>query len=141
MWGVFDILHEGHSELLKKASSLGHLRVIIMPDRIVKESKRIVYDENIRRENLIKTGFIKDVYIEALPHLKCFDLASPDIFCFGYDQKGERNDKVKSYIKNKFPTCQFMAMDKHGDIHSSDLRETIMCPCGSDKIWKNCCGK
>jgi cytidyltransferase-like protein len=141
LWGVFDILHEGHIKLFQEASKLGNLCVIVLPDKKISDSKRVVYSENERRENLMKTGYVKDVYIDALPDLKCFDLVPPDIFCFGYDQDTEWQEKLKSHISNKFPSCKFITLDKYTDIHSSDLREIIECPCGSGKKYKKCHGK
>jgi cytidyltransferase-like protein len=140
LWGTFDILHEGHFRLFQEASRLGNLFVIALPDKRMSESKRIIHDENERRKNLLKTGYFKDVFIDALPDLKCFDLTPPDIFCFGYDQDVQWREKIKVYIKNRFPKCKFVILEKYGDTHSSDLREAIKCPCGSGKKYKKCHG-
>jgi len=141
LWGSFDILHEGHLRLFQEVSKLGDLYVIVLPDDKVIESKHIINNENKRRENILKTKYVKNAFIDALPSLKCFDLVIPDIFCFGYDQDIQWQEKIKNHISNKFPWCKFITMDKYADIHSSDLRETIECPCGSGKKYKKCCGK
>lgn len=125
LWGTFDILHEGHLKLFQEASKLGNLYVIVLPDKRTSENKRIIYDENERKENLLKTGYVKGVFIDALPDLKCFDLVPPDIFCFGYDQDMQWQEKIKSHINNKFPRCKFITMGKYADIHSSNLRVAI----------------
>lgn len=129
LWGVFDILHEGHIKLFQEALKLGNLYIIVLPDKRVNENKRVVHDENKRKNNLIKTGYIKNVYIDALPDLKCFDLVSPDIFCFGYDQDILWQAKLKGYIRRRFPRCKFITMNKYADIHSSDLKKTIKYSC------------
>ncbi|MDP2946865.1 MAG: adenylyltransferase/cytidyltransferase family protein [Nanoarchaeota archaeon] len=125
LWGTFDILHEGHIKLFQEASKLGNLYVIVLPDERTSESKRIVHNENKRRENLLRTEYIKNVFIDALPDLKCFDSMPPDIFCFGYDQNKQWREKIENHIKNIFPLCKFITMDKYTDVHSSDLRKTI----------------
>ena len=125
MWGTFDILHEGHFRLFQEASKLGNLYEIVLPDKRIGESKRIVHDENERRENLLRIGYFKDVFIDALPDLKCFDLVPPDIFCFGYDQDMQWQEKLKSHISNKFPKCKFFIMGKYANIHSSNLRKAM----------------
>ena len=75
----------GHLKLFQEVSKLGNLYVIVLPDKRTSENKRIIHDENERKENLLKTGHVKDAFIDALPDLKCLDLVPPDIFCFGYD--------------------------------------------------------
>jgi len=141
IWGVFDIIHEGHIRLFQEASKLGDLYIIVLPDKRVNENKRTIYNENERKNNLLKTGYAKKVYIDALPDLECFDLTPPDIFCFGYDQDIDWRKKIENYIKNKFSRCKFIVLDKYSDTHSSDLRKTIEYPCGSNKKLKKCHGK
>lgn len=141
LWGTFDILHEGHLKLLGEAAKLGNLHVILMPDHKVRTWKKIVFDENTRRRNLLATGYPKEVFVDALPEMKCFESVKPDLFCFGYDQDQEWMDKLKNHISERFPSCEFRVMEKYADIHSSDLRKTIACACGSGTIWLNCHGK
>ena len=125
LWGTFDILHEGHTKLFQEASKLGNLYIIVLPDKRMRENKRIMHNENKRRENLLKTEYAKDVFIDALPDLKCFDLIPPDIFCFGYDQDIQWQEKIKNHIGKKFPQCKFVIMNKYANTHSSHLRRNI----------------
>ena len=127
VWGTFDILHEGHLKLFEEASKLGNLHVIVMPDKKVRQWKKIVRDEKTRRENILKTKYTKEVFIDALPEMKCFDAVRPDIFCFGYDQDEEWKVKLKNHIAQISPSCEFIAMGKYGDVHSSHLREKMDC--------------
>jgi 8-oxo-dGTP diphosphatase len=125
LWGTFDVLHDGHFRLFQETSKLGNLYIIVLPDERISESKQIVHNENKRKENLLKTKYAKGVFIDALPDLKCFDSVPPDIFCFGYDQDGQWQEKIKNHIVKKFPWCKFITMDKYADIHSSHLRGGI----------------
>ena len=125
LWGAFDILHDGHLKLFQEASKLGNLYIIVLPDKIIRENKHIIYGEKKRKENLLKTWYIKEVFVDAWPELKCFDSVRPDIFCFGYDQDMKWQERIKNHIKNKFPYCRFIIMGKYADIHSSNLRKII----------------
>src|SRR6187551_1575336 len=140
LWGAFDVLHEGHARLFEHARTFGDVYVIVMPDEVVRQYKKTIYNQEQRKNNLIEAGYVREVYIDALPDMHCLDTMAPDLFCFGYDQNLEWQEKLKSYIRSKFPQCEFMVMDKYADVHSSDLREKMDCPCGTKKRWKDCHG-
>jgi len=76
--GCFDILHEGHAYLIKKASEIAKknrskLVILINSDKSVKEwkkkigykdwSQRPINDVNVRKENLLKLNGVYSVYI------------------------------------------------------------------------------
>ncbi len=57
MGGTFDILHDGHIELLKKSFEIGKFVIIgVTSDNLVKEklNKRINNSFNIRKRNLVR---------------------------------------------------------------------------------------
>ncbi|MFA5188722.1 MAG: adenylyltransferase/cytidyltransferase family protein [Patescibacteria group bacterium] len=89
-WGTFDNLHEGHLEFLNAAKLLGNkLFVIIVPDEAVMENKGHLplQDENLRKSNLEKLGFIDKVFIDSFDkQLESLKQINPDIFCLGHDQ-------------------------------------------------------
>ena len=62
--GCFDILHEGHLQLLKEAKNLGRLIILLNSDESVtalKGTGRPFNNEEIRKQNLINTGFVDEV--------------------------------------------------------------------------------
>lgn len=141
LWGTFDVLHDGHFKVFEAVRKIGKVHVIVLPDERINEDKKLFNNENIRRENLLKLAPISNAYIDALPDIKCFEAVPPDIFCFGYDQSSEWRLKLEKYIAEKFPTCEFIKLEKYSDSHSRAVKEKILCHCGSGNAWKNCHGK
>jgi cytidyltransferase-like protein len=139
VWGAFDILHEGHFKLFDEVNKFGKLFIIVLPDDVIAEDKKTYYTAEERQGNLLKTGCSEDVYIDALPNMHCFDITSPDVFCFGYDQSKEWTEKMKSYLRTNFPKCELMHMKEYSDVHSSELRDAMECRCNSGKRYKDCC--
>ena len=93
--GTFDILHRGHLEMLKYASSLGdELFVCIDSDNRVKELKgegRPINNQNDRKFMLDSLKFVTRCWIfsdeEELEHI--IELYKPDIMVKGSDYKGK----------------------------------------------------
>jgi len=137
LWGIFDVLHEGHERLFEEAEKMGNVHVIVVPAERTPH-KRLVFDDETRRKNVLNSPRVKAAYLDTFPELSCFNASPPDVFCSGYDQDDEWDEKIKELIKSRFPACRFVTMDEYADVHSSDLRETIGCPCGSGKLWKDC---
>lgn len=141
IWGAFDILHDGHIQFLQNVKKLGLVYVILIPDKVVKKYKKLYFKADTRKKHLLKTGIVKKVFIDALPNIKCFAKIAPDIFVFGYDQNKEWNNILKKYILERFPNCKFKTLRKYSEIHSSHLKNKILCYCGSGKKFIDCCGK
>ena len=141
VWGAFDIIHDGHIKFLKTAQKFGDVYVILVPDKVVKKYKKLYFNAVDRKKHLMKTGFIKKVFVDALPSIKCFKKTHPDIFIFGYDQNKEWNNILKKYILDKFPNCKFKTLKKYSETHSSHIKEKILCYCHSGKKFIDCCGK
>lgn len=92
--GTFDILHIGHIELLKYASSFGSVRVGIDSDARVKQLKgslRPFNNENIRKQFLSSLRFVSNVVIfdnndQLEQHIAEY---KPDYFVIGDDYKNK----------------------------------------------------
>jgi len=102
VFGTFDILHQGHLFLFKKAKELGdELYVIIAKDKNVEkfkknlpknnEQQRLENIKNIEEVNQIILGDENDIY-------KIIEEIKPDIIALGYDQN-EQN--LNNEFKNK----------------------------------------
>ncbi|KKU90842.1 MAG: FAD synthase [Candidatus Jorgensenbacteria bacterium GW2011_GWA1_48_11] len=126
VWGTFDIIHDGHLSFFKAAKALGdRLYVIVLPDKYLADHKRgIAKKENIRRENLLNNPIIDGVFIDSLHDgFSCFEKVKLDIFCFGYDQNNEWQNKLREYLVKNFPKCRIIQLPEFaGGIHSSHFR-------------------
>lgn len=63
--GTFDGLHKGHYDLLRTASELGHVYLGLNSDESVQKLKgphRPFYNYDLRRDDIIKTGFVKEIF-------------------------------------------------------------------------------
>ncbi len=127
--GTFDILHEAHKELLRKARRLGDsLAVIIVPDKIVFENKgRLpINNQEERKNNVKRLPFVNEVYIDCLSEeLESLVALQPDIFVFGYDQTTQREEKLKEYLNNKGLNPEYVIIETEIKIHSSELKDDL----------------
>ncbi len=63
--GTFDLLHKGHKEFLKKADSLGKVKVGLSSDRMAKELKGIEVEKFEVRANDIR-DFLGNIEVEEI---------------------------------------------------------------------------
>lgn len=80
-YGVFDLLHCGHIESLKKASKLGHLTVGVFSDKVAESFKRKPIIPEEQRLQLIKE--LKCVDDAFILHSKIPDVSKYDIVAKG----------------------------------------------------------
>lgn len=119
-YGTFDLFHEGHYRLLKRAKELGdHLIVGVTTETYDKTRGKLgVMDSLMTRiENVRKTGFADEIIIEESPGQKFSDIKkyNIDIFTVGSDWIGEF-DYLRDY-------CKVVYLDRTKDISSTLLRE------------------
>ena len=103
-FGTFDILHPGHTYILKAAKKLGgHLTVIIARDATVLKikGKKSVFNENTRLKNVKGLKIADKVRLGSLGNkYKVISDEKPDIIALGYDQKFFVDDLKKVIGKN-----------------------------------------
>lgn len=119
-YGTFDLFHEGHYRLLKRAKELGdYLIVGVTTEAYDKTRGKLgVMDSLMTRiENVKKTGFADEIIIEESPGQKFSDIKkyNIDIFTVGSDWIGEF-DYLRDY-------CKVVYLDRTKDISSTLLRE------------------
>ena len=88
--GVFDLLHKGHLNLLKKAANLGKLTVGIVSDSAVKRQKgksRPIQDELYRQELVSSLSCVYGTFIVNDFIFPEVEVNSHDIICVGADQQ------------------------------------------------------
>lgn len=119
-YGTFDLFHEGHYRLLKRAKALGdYLIVGVTTDAYDKARGKLnVVDSLVTRiENVKKTGFADEIIIEESQGQKVNDIKRfrIDIFAIGSDWTGEF-DYLNDY-------CKVVYLERTKDISSTMLRE------------------
>ena len=118
-YGSFDLFHEGHYQLLKRAKELGdHLTVGVTTEHFdLMRGKLNLVDSVITRiENVKKTGFADRIIVEDHEGQKIEDIQryGIDIFTLGSDWEG-RFDYLKQY-------CEVVYLPRTAGVSSTLLR-------------------
>lgn len=119
-YGTYDLFHEGHYNLLKRAKALGDYLIVGVTTEYydLQRGKLNVMDSVLKRvENVRKTGLADEIIIEDHEGQKPEDIQkmNVDIFAIGSDWVG-----VFDYLKE---FCEVVYLDRTPDISSSILRE------------------
>lgn len=130
VWGRFDELHDGSIKFLRNAKELGdELYIVIIPNKVYEDYKEKMPKNNaeVRKNNLLNLGFVKNVFIDCLKDgLESILDLKPDVFAFGHDQKTKWEEQLKDYLKQKglSPEYVYLTVYNAGK-HGSDLEETL----------------
>ncbi len=121
-YGSFDLFHEGHYRLLKRAKELGdYLMVGVTTEQYDRLRGKLNVEEPLltRVENIKKTGLADEIIIEDHPGQKEEDVVKYgiDIFTVGSDWTG-----AFDYLKGK---CEVVYLERTKDISSTILREKL----------------
>nr|WP_302141810.1 Gfo/Idh/MocA family oxidoreductase [uncultured Schaedlerella sp.] len=120
-YGTYDLFHEGHYNLLKRAKALGDYLIVGVTTEYydLQRGKLNVVDPVLKRvENVRKTGLADEIIIEDHDGQKPEDIQKMniDIFAIGSDWVG-----AFDYLKE---FCEVIYLDRTPDISSSILRES-----------------
>lgn len=126
-YGTYDLLHEGHLNLLRRAKALGdYLIVGVTSDSFDQERGKLNVHHNVlKRIQAVKdTGLADEIFIEEYIGQKIDDIQQHqvDIFAIGSDWEG-KFDYLKEY-------CQVVYLPRTEGISSTDLRANL------DSIYK-----
>lgn len=118
-YGTYDLLHEGHINLLRRAKALGdYLIVGVTSDSFDKERGKLNVRNNVleRIEAVKKTGFADEIVIEDYMGQKIDDIQkyNIDIFAIGSDWEG-KFDYLNDY-------CKVIYLPRTEGISSTKLR-------------------
>ena len=122
-YGTFDLFHQGHYNLLKRAKELGDFLIVGVTGETydVERGKLSVQDSLATRlENVKATGFADKIIVEEYLGQKIPDIIKyhVDIFAIGSDWKG-KFDHIGKY-------CQIVYLERTKNISSTLLRESNM---------------
>ena len=118
-YGTYDLLHEGHLNLLKRAKALGdYLIVGVTTDNFDIDRGKLNVRNNVleRVESVRQTGLADQIIIEEYIGQKIDDIQKYDIdiFAIGSDWEG-KFDYLKEY-------CQVVYLPRTEGISSTQLR-------------------
>jgi glycerol-3-phosphate cytidylyltransferase len=118
-YGTFDLFHEGHYRLLKRAKALGDYLIVGVTTESYDRSRgklNVVDDLVTRIENVKKTGFADEVIIEESVGQKISDIKKykVDIFTVGSDWVG-KFDYLSEY-------CKVVYIERTKNVSSTILR-------------------
>ena len=131
VFGVFDLLHEGHKSFLAQAKELGDtLSVYLAQDAIVRTLKGRKPSQSFeeRKEALAKLPQINAVYggDTTLGNYRGISIHRPDIIALGYDQTDLERD-LKDWMKQygiEIPLVRLEAFQPE-TYKTSKLRENV----------------
>ena len=118
-YGTFDLLHYGHTNLLKRAKDLGdYLIVGVTAEAYDMARGKINVKQSLseRIENVRETGLADEIIVEEFEGQKIDDIRryGADIFAIGSDWKG-KFDYLSDY-------CKVVYLDRTKGISSTELR-------------------
>lgn len=118
-YGSFDLFHEGHYNLLKRAKALGDYLIVGVTTEQYDESRgklNIVDSLDKRIENVRKSGFADEIIVEDHPGQKVEDVQKYgiDIFTVGSDWIG-----AFEYMKE---FCEVVYLERTKNISSTAMR-------------------
>ena len=121
-YGTYDLLHEGHLNLLRRAKALGdYLIVGVTNDNFDRERGKLNVRNNVleRVEAVKATGLADKIIIEDYVGQKIDDIQkyNVDIFAIGSDWEG-KFDYLKEY-------CEVVYLPRTEGISSTMLREEL----------------
>ncbi len=118
-YGSFDLFHEGHYNLLKRAKALGDYLIVGVTTEQYDESRgklNIVDSLDKRIENVRQSGFADEIIVEDHPGQKVEDVQkyNIDIFTVGSDWLG-----AFEFLK---PYCEVVYLERTKNISSTQMR-------------------
>lgn len=118
-YGTFDLFHEGHYKLLKRAKELGDYLIVGVTTEEYDQARgklNVVDSLMTRIENVKKSGFADEIIVEESQGQKFSDIKKYDIdiFTVGSDWAG-----VFDYLQDY---CKVVYLDRTKNISSTMLR-------------------
>lgn len=118
-YGTFDLFHQGHYNIIKRAKALGDYLIVGVTSESydIERGKLNVRDSLLQRiENVRKTGFADEIIIEEYQGQKVSDIIkyNIDVLVVGSDWRGKFD-----YLKNY---CDVQYLERTKNISSTQIR-------------------
>lgn len=130
-FGVFDIIHAGHIEFLKRCKSLSkdaELTVVLARDStVLKDKGREPLIPEEQRKYILKSLKPVDKVIlgnEGMDKLKIVEEIKPNIIILGYDQ-GWDEKKLEQELEKMGLKIKVFRLKKYGNINSTSIKNRI----------------
>ena len=106
IFGVFDLLHEGHKFFIRKSREHGdYLIASVARDSYVKKYKdrTPVHNQEERMKGLKDTGLVDEAVLsdESIGSFEIIRKMNPDCICIGYDQHSLHKKLSDWIVENK----------------------------------------
>lgn len=131
VFGVFDLLHDGHRHFFREARKRGDTLIAVLASDAIVEKLKGTPPENPllrRKKNLENLGLADDVVSgdESLGDWEVIARYSPDEIALGYDQQ-ELAESLKAFLKRSKSNITLVFIPPYADetLHSSALRKNI----------------
>ncbi len=118
VFGVFDLLHEGHRSFLNQAADYGSQLVVVVTRDSVAQllKKRLPHDNEIERMQKVKSieGISKIVLGDTV--LGSYGVVKkycPQIICLGYDQEALENDLKQQIAIGNLPNISLVRLNPY----------------------------
>ena len=121
-YGTFDLLHQGHINLLRRAKSLGDYLIVGVTSTeydLQRGKRNVIQSLEERIENVRRTGYADKIIVERNKWQKVYDIMryNVDIFTVGSDWEG-KFDYLREY-------CQVLYLPRTEGISSSFIRKQM----------------
>ena len=117
VFGVFDVIHPGHTSFLKQARQHGdYLVASIARDSYVVEwkGKVPIHGEEVRRRYVLASGLVDEAVLgdEVPGTYTLLRTIRPDVVCLGYDQDAFRKD-ITAWLAENLPDTEVVTLEPY----------------------------
>lgn len=115
VFGVFDLLHDGHKEFLRQAKRYGNLIVVVARDAAVQQLKnKMPHHSERKRMEMVKQFLPEAVVVlgdEEQGSYKVVKTYQPAMICLGYDQQALGKDLLAKMDAGVIPTIPLRTLN------------------------------
>lgn len=131
-WGAFNLIHDGHKQLLLDIKSIcDEIHIVLIPNiEVFKNKNYIPLDWSTRRTNIESLGLVSCIHYDSYNlGLKSVLKFKPDFFVLGYDQKTIWEERLRSFLLNNDLNTKILYSKEFAQgIHCTQFRKPGQSP-------------